>query len=67
MPLTKQQNETMVKLRKEGKTYNEVAQLMGLNKRSMAAYIRQSKHLFYEKPTDKYFNVDLYTKTIATI
>lgn len=67
MPLTKEQNETMVKLRKEGKTYSQVAEIMGLNKRSMAGYIRENKHLFYDKSTDKYFNVDLYTKQTATI
>lgn len=67
MPLTKDQEIKLVSLYKEGKTYSQIADILNLNRRSMATIVRDNKHLFYEKPKDVYFNVDFYLKQVKTI
>jgi hypothetical protein len=67
MPITQKQREEIIKYVKEGKKYSDIADMYGIRRQAMGSYIRDMKHLLYDKCDSKYFNIDLYTKELSTI
>lgn len=67
MPLTKEQKEEIINYLKEGKKPSEIADIFGIKRQAMGSYVRDLRHLLYKKCSDTYFNIDLYTKELATI
>jgi len=66
-PITPEEKEVIVKYLKEGRKPREIADELGIKRQAMGSYCRDFKHLYYPKCNSLYFNVDLYTKTVATL